>query len=63
VPEDGQYVQTDISGYDFISQYSELPPTEFIISVEMTALDGDFGGGIVLGQAVLGSRRPPSADS
>ncbi|MFT4657774.1 MAG: hypothetical protein ACJAXA_000112 [Candidatus Aldehydirespiratoraceae bacterium] len=54
---DGKYTQTDSTGYDFISQYDELPPSEFSISVEMTAIDSKFGGGVVLGQAVLGSRR------
>jgi hypothetical protein len=53
----GQYTQTDSTGYDFISQYGELPPTEFRISVQMTAIDSEFGGGVVLGQAALGSRR------
>jgi hypothetical protein len=54
---DGKYIQTDSTGYDFISQFGELPPTEFSFSVEMTAVDSDFGGGVVLGQTVLGSRR------
>lgn len=54
---DGKYVQADATGYDFISQYGALPPTEFSMSVEMTAIGGDFGGGIVVGQPLLGSRR------
>lgn len=55
--EDGRYVQNDAGGYDFIAQYNQLPPAEFSISVEMTPLAGDFGGGILIGQPVLGSRR------
>ncbi len=54
---DGAYVQSDGDGYDFISQLPiDLPPT-YRVSVDMRAVDGALGGGILIGQPVLGSRR------
>lgn len=54
---DGRYVQSDATGYDFLSQFAADLPTEFAISIELTALDGPLGGGVMLGQPVIGSRR------
>lgn len=54
---DGAFVQTDGDGYDFIAQLPiDLPPA-YRVSVDMRAIDGALGGGIVVGQPVLGSRR------
>ncbi len=54
--DNGQYIQVDPAGFDLITQFNELPPDEFAISVEMTAVDADLGGGIVVGQPEFGSR-------
>ncbi len=53
---EGQYIQSDATGYDLITQYNEAPPTEFAISVEMTATTPELGGGLLIGQPALGSR-------
>lgn len=54
---DGAYAQTDGDGYDFITQLPIDLPTTYRVSVDMQAVDGALGGGILIGQPVLGSRR------
>lgn len=53
---ESSYLQSDASGYDFITQLRRLPPQEFAISVDVTAIDV-LNGGLVIGQPELGSRR------
>lgn len=54
---DGAYVQSDGQGYDFISQLPIDLPSEYRIAVDMTPVEDAIGGGILVGQPVLGSRR------
>lgn len=53
----GQYIQGDSAGFDLLTQFNDMPPDEFEVSVEMTAVDSDLGGGIMIGQPEFGSRR------
>ena len=54
---DGEFVQTDGAGYDFIAQLAIDLPATYRVSVDMQAVDGALGGGILIGQPVLGSHR------
>lgn len=54
---DGRYVQADATGYDFISQLNVDLPEQYAISVDLAPIDAPLGGGVLIGQPVVGSRR------
>jgi hypothetical protein len=53
---DGSYQQIDNSGFDFISQYRAIPPSNFSVSVKLAAIEGDLNGGLLLFQKSPGKR-------
>ncbi len=52
----GSYQQIDNSGFDFISQYTDILPTDFSVSIKLAAIEGDMNGGLLLFQQALGKR-------
>lgn len=52
----GSYQQVDNSGFDFISQYTDILPTDFTASVKLAAIEGDINGGLLLFQQAPGKR-------
>jgi hypothetical protein len=53
---DGSYQQIDNSGFDFISQYADILPTDFSVSIKLAAIEGDINGGLLLFQQKPGRR-------
>lgn len=54
---EGTFVQGDPQGFDYIVQLTADVPDAFNISVRMEAQSAELGGGIILGQPGIGSRR------
>lgn len=54
---DGQLVQSNADGFDFINQADIEVPDEYSVTVRMEAVSDWLGGGVVIGQPALGSRR------
>jgi hypothetical protein len=52
----GSYQQIDNSGFDFISQYADILPTNFSASIKLAAIEGDLNGGLLLFQQAPGKR-------
>lgn len=52
----GEFVQSNSNGYDFIVQLRHAVPSSFVASVDMRAISGDLGGGLILGQPELDAR-------
>lgn len=55
--EDETLAQTDATGYDYINQLRSELPAEFDLSVRMHARGDELGGGVIIGQTTIGSRR------
>lgn len=54
---EGRLVQANSEGFDYIIQVDSEIASEFSVSVRMEAVSESLGGGIVVGQPALGSRR------
>lgn len=50
------YLQKDATGFDYITQYSTLPPASFTFSAKITAESGPVSGGLIINQPKIGKR-------
>ena len=54
---DGEMVQSDASGFDYINQLNAEVAAEFDLQVTMRATSPVLGGGVIVGQPAVGSRK------